>query len=357
MSLFRNLIEHLDNDKIKEINQNIYDLNKNNDEYWSFLLENIDMDSSLILDNIQNIDIKQLIRKRALPKEIIDNEKFQLNIYNKHLENYLIRYQNISISYLEKIIKYKSDVNWDYICQYQDLTIDFMNKYKKLLNWNLISEFQLLSIHFIANNINNINWNLIEDNLKTRYLYNDSFIKLFSNKSVWNCMIWSNKVTNEFLIDNIDKLSVEGLNDLFRYKILDSDTLSKVIEKIKNSKNNNIKINKKMINSIIEGQEAVKEDFINDNLEHIDFDNLVSNQKLDLKFLYKHKEHVSLKQLSFNDDFNEEMLMDIYPFRHEYKEDFDWNFISKYIDLSKETVAEIKEIDKEMIIINDLLNN
>ena len=159
---------------------------------------------------------------------------------------------------------------------------------------------------------------------------------------------------------------MEELNDLFKYKTLDNDTLVKIILKIKeNNKNYGketndqtfIKMNKQIINSIIEGQECISSDFINDNLEYINFDNLVSNQKLDLKFLFKHKKMISLKQLSFNDDFDEEMLLDIYPFRHEYKEDFDWDFISKYIDLSKETVAQIKEIDKEIIVMNDLLND
>lgn len=360
MSLFRNLIDQLDNNKIKEINKNIYDLNKNNDNYWNFLLENTNIDSALILENLNNINLKNLLKKKALPKIIINNEEFQKTIKNNNLENYLIKYQTIPLSYLTKIVEYKlsennvnndneQNLNWNYICQYQDLTIEFMNKYKSYLNWNLISEFQLLSISFIANNIDNIKWELIGDNLKTRYLYNDAFMQLFSDKPIWDCVIWSNKISNDFLIENINKLSYEQLNDLFKYKNLDQDTLINIINTIK------IQMNEELINSIIEGQTNLNDSFIYENINSINFDNLVSNQKLDLKFIFKYKKHISLKHLAFNDDFDEDMLMNIYPYKNEYKEDFDWDFISKYINLSKETINSIKEIDKELVIMNDLL--
>ena len=66
------------------------------------------------------------------------------------------------------------------MCQYQNLSIKFMEDNIDNINFDLISEYQQLTIQFIAKYIDKINWKVIGENIKTRYLYNDSFINLFS---------------------------------------------------------------------------------------------------------------------------------------------------------------------------------
>ena len=351
MSFFTDIANRLGENEINEINNKIYDLNRNSDEYWDFMLENSLINPTTIINNLENINIKNLMRKKQLPADVLSNQTFLNKVKKEKAMNLLLKYQNMNISQIEKVMKLfddASEINWNWICKYQNLTVEFMNSNKDKLNWDLVSEFQLLTIQFIAGNMDKINWSLIGDNLKTRYLYNDSFMKLFSNKPIWNCLIWSDKISKEFLLENINNLSYEEINDLFKYKTLDKETIDNIL------KNISYPIDANIVNSIVEGQ-SINQNFIDKYIDYIDFNNLVSNQKLTYSFINKNKKSISLKQLSYNDDFDEEMLLNIYSDRHNFKEDFDWEFISECIDLSKETINQIKEINKSSVIMKDLL--
>lgn len=345
MSLFKKLSEHLSENEIKEFNEGVYNSNKHNQEYWDFMLNKSVIDSSVILENLDSINTLILIKKQILADDVLNNDKFKSIIKEKKLINKLFKYQNLSIDYIRQNID--DDTNWDNICQYQNLTTEFMEKNIDKINWELVSEFQLLTIQFIAKYADKIDWEVIGHNLKTKYLYNDSFIQLFADRPIWNCMIWSENVSDEFFLENLDKLNSEELNDALKYKKLNKQLLDNILEKLED------KLDSEIINSIIEGQE-VDETFIYTHINKVDFDNLVLNQKLSYKFINSHKPNISLKHLTYNDHFDQELMLDIYPNRHQYKDMFDWDYISEHLKLSKETISIVKELNKELLIMNEL---
>ena len=345
MSLFKKLSEHLSENEIKEFNDGVCNSNKHNQEYWNFMLNKSIVDSQIILDNLDSIDTLKLIKKQVLAEDVLNNENFKSIVKDKKLVNKLFKYQNLSLEYIRENIDDETD--WDNICQYQNLTIEFMEEYIDKINWELISEFQLLTIHFIAKYADKIDWEVIGHNLKTKYLYNDSFIQLFSNRPIWNCMIWSENISDDFFLEKLNKLSNEELNDALKYKKLNKKLLDNILVKLTD------KIDAEIINSIIEGQE-VDDEFINSHLKMIDFDNLVLHQKLNYKFINSHKSKINLKNLTYNDHFDEELMLDLYPNRHQYKNMFDWDYISEHMKLSKETISIVKELNKELLIMNEL---
>ena len=345
MSLFKKLSEHLNENEIKEFNEGVYKSNKNDQEYWNFMLNKSVIESKVILDNLDNIDTLTLIKKQVLADDVLDDDNFCSIVKNKKLINKLFKYQNLSLEYIKNNIN--DETNWDNLCQYQNLSIEFMEEHIDKINWELVSEFQLLTIQFIAKYVDKIDWEVIGHNLKTKYLYNDSFIKLFADKPIWNCMIWSENVSDKFFLENINKLNNEELNDALKYKKLNKQLFDSILEKFGDD------ISAEMINSIIEGQEIDKT-FINKYLKKIDFDNLVLHQKLDYKFINSNRSMISLKNLTYNDHFDEELMLDLYPNRHQYKDMFDWDYISEHLKLSKETIKIVKELNKELLIMNEL---
>ena len=58
-----------------------------------------------------------------------------------------------------------------------------------------------------------INWSLLGNNLKLQYLFTDSFVELFDDKPIWNCLIWSDKVSDECILKHLDKFSENDINE------------------------------------------------------------------------------------------------------------------------------------------------
>ena len=46
-------------------------------------------------------------------------------------------------------------------------------------------------------------------------------------------MIWSENITEDFIISNIDKLNDEQLNDLVKFRKLSTKTINSILEKYK----------------------------------------------------------------------------------------------------------------------------
>ena len=73
-------------------------------------------------------------------------------------------------------------------------------------------------------------------------------------------------------------------------------------------------------------------------------------QNIDYDFIYHFKNDISFKNLSYNENLNEEIILKIYNNLNEFKDEFDWDFISEYVDLSDDTIKNIKELNKIKLI-------
>lgn len=340
MDLINEFIQKGDSTVLENLERNIYELNRNDKKYWDFIITNSVIKENMIIENINNIDLELLFKYQKLSSNFINLEV----IWNKVLENNLVSLivinQKLSNELIDKITLLDGFSDWDNLCRYQNLTIDFINSNKDKLNWNLISENQFLTLEFIAENRNLIIWSELGKNYKIQFLLNDAFVEIFNDKEIWSSLIWSKNISEDVIIKNLDKLSEEQICDMLEIRKLSEQNLLKIIETY-NSED--------IYSSILEGQE-LSLDFIQENLDKFGIDEIIDNQNINYDFLVTNKDNVSLKKLSYNDNLNEELILKIYENIDIFNDEFDWEYISEYVDFSKNTVDIIKELSKEKLI-------
>jgi len=344
MEQFLQKINNLDSNKIKEFNDKVYELNKNDPEYWNFLIYNTELKTDMIINNLDKMDIFNLIKYQKLNKEILLNNNFSAIIDEKKLYNDILKNQKLDSEFLE--IYVKKDINWDYLCLYQNLTVDFIKKYSNEINWEIISENQLLNFDILAEYHKKINWEKLSKNIKSQYLLNDTFIDLFKNENIWDCLIWSNNISNENLYKYLDKLNYDQILDLLKIKKLDENIIDEILNKYNDDD---------IYESLIEGQNLT-EDFVKKHINEQNINLYIKFQKVDILFLLDNCKIISLQELSYNDYLTEDLLLELYPDRFKFKEDFDWEYLSEFMEFSKKGIVTFKEIDKSLLLKNDILN-
>lgn len=341
MDLINEFIKTGDSLVLSNLEKNLYELNRFDKEYWNFLILNSNIKEELIIDNLDYINIELLIKNQNLTSKILLDEDFWNKIYELKLFNLIIKYQNLNIDILNKIIDLNSDLDWDILCQYQNLTIDIMEKYKEKINWNIISENQFMTIEFIIANKDLINWEELGTNSKIQFLLNETFLELFKDYNLWAALIWSKNITNEYVIDNLDKLSKDQILELLEVRKLSEENIKDIIIKYGDIDG--------IYSAILEGQNISLE-FINENFDKLNFDDIITNQNINYDFIIKFKDINCLKKLSYNDNLDEELILKIYENINEFKDEFDWDYISEYIDLSESTIKIIKELNMSKLI-------
>lgn len=341
MDLINEFIKTGDSLVLSNLEKNLYELNRFDKEYWNFLILNSNIKEELIIDNLDYINIELLIKNQNLTSKILLEEDFWNKIYELKLFNLIIKYQNLNIDILNKIIDLNSDLDWDILCQYQNLTIDIMEKYKEKINWNIISENQFMTIEFIIANKDLINWEELGTNSKIQFLLNETFLELFKDYNLWAALIWSKNITNEYVIDNLDKLSKDQILELLEVRKLSEENIKDIIIKYGDIDG--------IYSAILEGQNISLE-FINENFDKLNFDDIITNQNINYDFIIKFKDINCLKKLSYNDNLDEELILKIYENINEFKDEFDWDYISEYIDLSESTIKIIKELNMSKLI-------
>ena len=323
MDLINEFISNGDDLVLNNLEKNIYEMNRHDKQYWNFLILNSKVKEDLIIENIKNIDIELLIRKQILSKDLILLDNFWDLIIENGLVNILIKYQNLHIDVLNKVLN--EDIDWDILCKYQNLTIEILTNYKDKINWDIVSECQFMTLEFIAENRNQINWDELGKNSKIQFLLNDAFIELFKEYNLWSSLIWSNNISNEYVLNNLDKLNDEQILDLLEIKKFNQNDLESIIEKYEYIDG--------LYESISEGQDLSLE-FIKKNFSKLNINNICMYQNIDYDFIYKFKNDISFKNLSYNENLNEEIILKIYNKLNEFSDEFDWDYISEYVNLS-----------------------
>ena len=342
MDLFCNLVKNSNNDQLDLINNEIYKMNKDNEEYWDFMIENSKIDSDIILKNLDKINISFLIKRQKLNEKVLKDNDFLDYILENNILDDLIKDQILDSSILEFYLDRFDNINWDYICKYQNISIEFMEKHIDKINWDLVSENQFMTLEFICKNMNEINWILLSQNVKLEFLFNESFLELFSDKNIWDILIWSKNISKEYLIENLDKLNYEKILELLEYKTLDLDVIHEIINKFDYPS---------IYNTLIKNQ-SLSLNFINENLEKFNLDDIIENQPITIDFIKLHQKDINIKKLSYNDNLTENLLLDVYEIKENFNELLDWDYISEYCFLTKKSIQKIKEINKKLLLNN-----
>ena len=339
MNILNELISNGDDLVLSNLEKNIYEMNRHDKKYWNFLILNSNVKEELIIENINNIDLDLLLKNQILSKDLILIDEFWNLIVNNNLINVLIKYQNLHIEVLNKVLK--EEIDWDILCKYQNLTIEMLNNYKEKINWDIVSECQFMTFEFIAINKDLINWNELGKNSKIQFLLNDTFVELFKDYNLWSSLIWSKNISNDFVLKNLDKLNDEQILDLLEIKKFNENELENIIEKYEHITG--------FYESISEGQD-LSLGFMKKNFKKLDIDNICIYQNIDYDFIYFFKNEISLNKLSYNENLNEEIILKIYNKLNEFSDEFDWDYISEYVNLSDHTIKKIKELNKIKLI-------
>ena len=342
MDLFYNLVKNSNNDQLELINKEIYKMNKDNQEYWSFMIQNTKIDDEMIIDNLSNINITLLLKRQKLGEKVLINENFLEIIMENNSLDQVIKDQILNTKVLEFYIEKFDNLNWDLVCKYQNIEIDFMENHLEKINWDYVCENQFMTLEFICKNIDNINWELLSQNIKLEFLFNESFLEIFSEKGIWDILIWSNNISDEYLIQHLDKLDLSKILELLEFKSLNIKIIEKIIL---------LYDHKSIFDAIIKNQ-TLTIDFINNNFDKFNINDIVENQPITIDFIKSYQNDINIKKLSYNDNLNENLLLDIYDIKDTFNNSLDWDYISEYAYLTKKSIQKIKELNKELLLEN-----
>jgi hypothetical protein len=278
--------------------------NYENEDYWKFLFESMQFDEEFIKANYDDINKEYLIKYQVLSESILlwmDDCH-----YNSKHNNLLIKYQILPEALLRKYIENTPVEKVDFynLALNQNLPDDIIEKYEKYLDWDVVSQEQLLKIQTIVKYHNKINWSLLPLNIKTQYLFNDSFVLMFQKENIWDNIGWMDNVTIECLWELKNLITNNGWLTIIEHKQLPVDKIEDFINNIMPQ----ININELECWDIISINQKLSEEFIEKYQDKIIWASVSLFQDLSWEFLQKFSKKIILKNLSNNDCLNDELI-------------------------------------------------
>lgn len=283
---------------IKKMKENYED-----EDYWKAILRMMKFENDFIKECIEDINIKYLIKYQTLDNEIILwlNNNFDISEHYDMLIEYQILPNELLIKYIDSFGSNLKKIDWKTIVETQDLSEDLLTKYKEYLDMNLVSQEQYLTLKFILLNNTDINWEILPTNLKTKYLFNDSFVELFEDKAIWTNIGWMELVSMDCIFKYTDKINSNGWYTILEHKELTMDNLEKILEII----------NDNNVWEIISGSQELTNEFIDKYNDKLIWTTICLFQDLSWDMIEKYHTKISLKFLSKNDCLTKELVTKI----------------------------------------------
>jgi hypothetical protein len=305
--LLKELIKLFNNNKDNNNNLIINKLmkeNYENEDYWKFLLESIQFDEEFIKSNYDDINKEYLIKYQVLPENLLlwMDTKDSNSKYN----DLLIKYQILPESLLRKYIDNTPIEKIDFynLALNQNLDEDIIEKYEKYLDWDIVSREQFLKLQTIVKYNKQINWSLLPLNMKTQYLFNDTFILIFQKENFWDNIGWMDQVTIECLWGFQKLITNKGWLTIIEHKQLSNDNIEDFINNIMPQLN----INELECWDIISINQKLSEEFIEKYQDKIIWESISLFQDLSWDIIQKFSKKIILKNLSENDCLNDELI-------------------------------------------------
>jgi phage anti-repressor protein len=132
------------------------------------------------------------------------------------------QYQKLSEEFIEK---FQDKVDWYDISKYQKLSEEFIEKFKNNVDWICISKYQHLSETFIEKFQNKVDWDYISAYQKL----SETFIEKFKNKVNWDYISIYQKLSEELIKKFQDKVDWYGIS---KYQNLSETFIEKFQNKI-----------------------------------------------------------------------------------------------------------------------------
>jgi hypothetical protein len=277
--------------------------NYNNEDYWKFLFESMQFDEEFIKVNYNDINKEYLIKYQVLPENVLSwMDEYH---YNSKYNDLLIKYQILPEDLLRKYLENTPVEKVDFynLALNQNLPDDIIEKYEKHLDWDIITQEQLLKIQTIAKYHTKINWSLLPLNIKTQYLFNDSFVLIFQKENIWDNIGWMDNVTTECLWELKNLITNNGWLTIIEHKQLPSDKIEDFINNIMPQLN----INELDCWDIISINQNLSEEFIEKYQDKINWASVSLFQDFSWEFLQKFSKKIILKNFSNNDCLNDKL--------------------------------------------------
>lgn len=300
------------NDENKLIINKLMKENYQNEDYWKFISESMHLEDDFIKANYDDINIEYLIKYQVLSENLLLwIDKFH---YNSNYNNLLIKHQILPEILLKKYIDNTPVDKLDFynLALNQNLSDDIIDKYEKHLDWDIISQEQLLKIQTIIKYHDKINWLLLPLNIKTQYLFNDSFVLIFQKENIWDNIGWMDKVTIECLWNFKKLITNKGWISIIEHKQLSNDNIEDFINNIMPHLN----INEIECWDTISINQKLSEEFIEKYQDKLNWDSISLFQDLSWNFLQTFCKKIVLKKFSNNDCLNDKLIKLIKDNKH-----------------------------------------
>jgi hypothetical protein len=272
--------------------------NYDDEDYWKAILKMMKFENDFIKECSDEINLKYLLKYQVLDNEILNwlNRHYDLTKYYDVLLEYQVMPDNLLIKYLNDTPKDKID--WKLVGYYQDVGEELLTKYKDNFDMDIISEHQFLTLKYILLNHEKINWKLLPTNLRTKYLFNDSFVITFSNKPIWDTIGWMDKVSLDCIWKYKDNITEDGWLSILEYKDLTIIDIEKILEIINNKK----------VWDLISSNQKLNEEFYQKYTDKLNWSSICLFQDLTWDIVRKYHDKILLKYLSKNDCLNKEFI-------------------------------------------------
>lgn len=209
--------------------KNMLQTNYSNEDYWSEILSVMLFSDKkvedFVLNNLYLFNYTFLIKYGLSLSEKIIDELINLDIFNSDDVDNLLELQHLNIKQIEEYVSISTNIKWDLLQEYQNLSASFIEKYEDKLDWDLISENQFMELNFLIKNIKKINWSLVAKNNKMQRIINESFVKLFSDTNIWDNIGWIDNMEVDVILKYSDKLNKESYKSILLNKEITEEEL------------------------------------------------------------------------------------------------------------------------------------
>lgn len=281
--------------------------NYDNEEYWQYVSEKISFPTSFILSNLENINLRYLIKHqgKSLNIDCLTNVRFMNKIIEEELINDSVKCCILPQRTIDYFILNLSNEEcksfWNNLSSYQQLSHDFIKIYGDKLNWINITMCQKLTLDFLIENAKFITWDRLSFNLSGNQLINDKTILLFKDYLIWNTIGCFMNVNTNTIFDNLNYLTDEGAMSIIKYRTLNTQQLKILLKLCKNSE----------FWKYVSMMEDLEDSFIEEYIDKLQWHELSNNYNFDKKQLQKYGNYIDYDQLSHNFNMCEEWLEEL----------------------------------------------
>lgn len=314
---------HSTPDGIQKFSRTMMKTNFDDEDYWKHIFEIVIFEDQLIKEYIDDINIEYLIKYQNLSADTLTwLEQTQQMSNNPNYLQLLVEYQVLPLdllnTYFDKVPL--QELDWKNLAFNQNLTDEVIEKYQDKWDWDIISQEQLLTLNIVSKFHLKLNWEVMPMNLKTQYLFNDSFVLFFQDKPIWNNIGWMDKVTADCLWQFKHRITPLGWYSILEHKELPYENLVSFIDDIMPLEP---KLDSKRCWSLICESQHLDETLLDKYHAHLDWSQVSMFQNLSWELIEKYASDIDLKYLANNDCFTDDIAAKIKDNQDKFKGSLD----------------------------------